>query len=80
MATPVTRDQFALNPESITHVPTGATFTPYPGNPHSGNMRLGQLGNKLENGDDYRPDRVQEMMQQLWAEYVAQNPIMFDHS
>jgi hypothetical protein len=41
-------------------------------------MYLGQLGNKLKNGDDHRPDEVKEMMQQLWAEYVAQHPGVFE--
>jgi hypothetical protein len=54
MATPVTRNQFVVAPERITHVPTGAAFTPYPGSPLSGNLHLGQLGNRLPNGDDHR--------------------------
>ena len=77
MATAVTPDQFVVTAEGITHVPTGATFTPHPGSPDSGNMYLGQLGNKLRNGDDHRPDEVQAMMRQLWSEYVAQHPTAF---
>jgi hypothetical protein len=80
MATPVTRDQFVLNPDGITHVPTGAAFTPHPGSPLSGNLHLGQIGNRLKNGDDHRPDEVKAMMQRLWAEYVAEHPAAFDHS
>jgi len=41
-------------------------------------MYLGQLGNKLKNGDDHRPDEVQGMMRQLWSEYVAQHPTVVD--
>lgn len=78
MTTAVTRDQFVVTAEGITHVPTGATFTPHPGSPDSGNMYLGQLGNKLKNGDDHRPDEVQGMMRQLWSEYVAQHPTVVD--
>lgn len=77
MSTPVRQDQFKISPDGITHTPTGAGFTPNPGNPHSGNMRLGQLGNVLANGDDHRPDQVNAMMQQLWAEYVDENPGLF---
>ena len=80
MATPVTREQFVVVPEGITHVPTGAAFSSYPGSPLSGNLHLGQLGNRLPNGDDHRPDEVKAMMQLLWAEYVEANPTTFDRS
>ena len=77
MATPVTREQFVVTAEGVTHTPTGAKFTPHPGSPNSGNMYLGQLGNKLKSGEDYRPDQVQAMIQRLWGEYVADNPYAF---
>jgi hypothetical protein len=80
MATPVTRDQFVVTAEGITHVPTGAAFTPHPGSPLSGNLHVGHLGNRLKNGDDHRPDEVKAMMQRLWAEYVEANPTAFDRS
>jgi hypothetical protein len=67
MPTPVRQDQFEISPKGITHKPTGASFTPYPGEPSSGTMNLGQLGSVLPNGDDYRPHEVQAMMRQLWA-------------
>ena len=70
-STPVKPDQFDISDARITHKPTGCTFTPHPGNPLSGNMRLGQLGNKLASGEDYRPDQVQEMMNKLWAKHLA---------
>jgi hypothetical protein len=76
--TPVQRDQFQISPKGIIHAPTGATYTPHPGAPHSGIMDLSQLGNVLTNGDDYRPHAVQTMMEQLWAEYVAANPRLFE--
>jgi hypothetical protein len=56
-STPVQRDQFEVSPKGITHKPTGARYTPHPGAPHSGSMNLGQLGNVLTNGEDYRPMR-----------------------
>ena len=78
MSTPVRRDQFKISPSGITHTPTGAAYAPHPGAPHSGNMNLGQLGNVPANGEDYRPHEVQAMMEQLWADYVAANPRLFE--
>ena len=77
-STPVQRDQFRISAKGITHTPTGATYTPHPGAPHSGIMNLGQLGNVLANGEDYRPHEVQTMMELLWAEYVDANPRHFE--
>lgn len=73
MSATVTRDQFVVNEEEITHVPTGATFIPHIGSLNSGSMYLGQLGNVLENGEDYGLVEVQAMMQQMWLEYIAEN-------
>jgi hypothetical protein len=50
MATRVTPDQFEISDTGIQHKPTGAEFTPHPGSPTSGNMRLGRLGDKLPSG------------------------------
>lgn len=77
MTTPARKDQFEISPKGITHQPTGASFTPYPGQPNSGHMNWGQLGNVLPNGEDYRPHEVEKMMQELWAEYVSNNPEQF---
>jgi hypothetical protein len=77
MPTPVTRDQFVVTVEGVTHTPTGAKFTPHSGSPSSGNTYLGQLDNKSKGGEDHRPDQVQAMMRRLWAEYVADNPYAF---
>jgi hypothetical protein len=76
-STLVRRDQFNITPQGIIHKPTDAAFVPYPGSPHSENMRTGRLGNVFPNRDDYRPVDVKMMMQQLWAEYVAANPDAF---
>jgi hypothetical protein len=80
MPTQVTEDQFVLTPEGITHVPTGAAFTPHPGSPLSGNLRFGRLGDRLPNGDDHRPDEVKAMMQRLWTQYIEANSAAFDRS
>jgi hypothetical protein len=73
----VRRDQFNVSPQGIIHKPTDAAFTPYVGDSRSGTMRLGTLGNKHPNGHGYRPDDVQRMMRELWAEFVAANSEMF---
>jgi hypothetical protein len=77
MAAPVKREQFVVTAEGITHVPTGATFTPHPGRPDSDSLYHEQLGNVLKNGEDHRPEEVRTMMQQMWQEYVAENPDLF---
>jgi hypothetical protein len=77
MSTPVTRQQFVVTSQGVTHVPTGASFTPHSGSLNTGSMYLGQLGNVLKNDDDHRPDQVKAMMQQMWQEYVHENPDLF---
>jgi hypothetical protein len=76
-STRVDLNQFEISAKGITHKPTGASYTAHPGSPYSGIMNDGQLGNVLKNGEDYRPDEVKEMMQRLWAEFVAKNPELF---
>jgi hypothetical protein len=76
MSTQVTKDQFEISLEGITHKPTGASFEPYPGKPDSGNWNDGRLGNVLPNGEDYRPSEVKPM-QKLWAKYVSKNSKLF---
>jgi len=73
----VSRDQFEISARGITHKPTGATYTPLPGSPFSGTLNKSQLGNMSKSGDEYRPHEVEEMMEQLWAEYVEANPQEF---
>jgi hypothetical protein len=77
MPTSVTREQFVVTAEGVTHLPTGAKFTPHPDSPGSGNMHLGQLGSRSKSGEYHRPEQVQAMMRRLWAEYVADNPYAF---
>lgn len=67
----VTREQFEVSDEGITHKPTGYSFTPYPGDPNSGTVNKGRLGDKLETGEDYRPQEVEEMARRLWLEHCA---------
>jgi hypothetical protein len=77
MSTLIRRDQFEITPEGITHKPTDAGLTPYPGDSKFGILRLGQLGNGSPNGHDYSSDEVQRIMRELWAEYVLANPQLF---
>ena len=67
----VRRDQFNISPHGIVHKPTDAAFTPNPGDPYSGTIRLGTLGNQEPDGTGYSADDVQRIMRELWAEYVA---------
>ena len=55
-----------------------ATYIPHRGASFSGNMNPSQLGNVLPNGEDYRQNEVETLMEQLWAEYVAANPRLFE--
>jgi hypothetical protein len=73
----VRRDQFNISPQGIVHEPTDAAFTPYPGDPYSGILRMGQLCNKHPNEIGFNSDDVERIMRELWAEYVARNPELF---
>jgi hypothetical protein len=69
----VRRDQFNITPQGIVHKPTDAAFIPSLDDPLKGTVRLGQLGNRLPNGNRYPPRIVSRMMHALWKEYVKQN-------
>lgn len=73
----VKRDQFGVSPYGIVHKPTDAAFTPDPADPFSGIMRLGHLGNGQPNGIGFKPDDVCRLMDELWVDYVANNPRLF---
>jgi hypothetical protein len=73
----VRHDQFNITPEGIIHKPTDAAFIPYPGDPHSGITRLGQLGNNHPNGNGFSSADVQRVMSELWGKYVVDNPQLF---
>jgi len=73
----VTRNQFNITPQGIIHKPTDAYFAPHPGDPYSGSIRLGKLGNVVPVGDRYDPDQVKKMMMQYWTEFVAANSGLF---
>ena len=71
----VSRQQYVISDHGITHTPTGYSFTPYAGNPSSGRLNKGRLGDLLPSGEDYRPYEVEEMARQLWEEFVKQHKL-----
>lgn len=73
----VTRDQFNVTPQGVTHKPTDASFVPHCGDPCSGSMRLGRLECEVATGDYYDREVVESMMRQLWAEYLTTNSDLF---
>ncbi len=73
----VNRDQFDVSPYGIVHLPTDATFIPDPSDPNSGTMRVGHLGNRQPNAGGFKPDDVCLLMNELWIEYVDNNPELF---
>jgi hypothetical protein len=73
----VRRDQFSITPQGIVHRPTDAAFTPYPGEVFSGIERLGRLNAKHPSGS-FSTDEVRRMMRELWSEYVATHPQLFN--
>ena len=74
----VTRDQFNITPEGITHKPTDASFVPHCGDPRYGSTRLGRLECEAPSRDNYDPEVVKNIMMQLWAEYLAANSDLFN--
>src|SRR5579863_3310834 len=73
----VTRDQFNITPQGVTHKPTDASFVPHCGDPRSGFVRPGRLECEVPSADNYDPEIVKKMMMQLWAEYLAVNSDLF---
>ena len=73
----ITRDQFNITPQGVTHKPTDASLIPHCGDPHTGYVRLGRLECEAPSGDNYDRVVVERMMRQLWAEYLATNSGIF---
>jgi len=76
----VTRDQFNITPQGITHKPTDASFVPHCGDPRYGFTRLGRLECEVPSRDNYDPEVVKKMLMQLWAEYLAANSDLFQQA
>lgn len=60
-------DEFEVSDAGVTHVPSGATFAPYPGHPTEGTMHDGYEKEAAE----YDPETVKEMMRRLWAKHLS---------
>jgi hypothetical protein len=63
-----TRDEFSVEGDEVTHIPTGATWSAYEGQPEPSHVRDAMLGSVLPNGDDYRPHEVEKTARQLLRE------------
>jgi hypothetical protein len=70
-------DQFGVSPYGIIHKPTDAAFTPDPKDPYSGILRLGHLVDSQPNGGGFKPEDVCRLMNELWIDYVDNNPELF---
>jgi hypothetical protein len=58
-------EQFEIDDSGITHKPTSWRFTAYQDSPTDG-----RLGDKLETGEDFRPNEVEELARRLWARHL----------
>jgi hypothetical protein len=65
----VTREQFEITDDGITHTPTGYFRK------RNGDEDMGQLGKELPSGEYYRPDDVKEWAERLWIEHVRQKTL-----
>jgi hypothetical protein len=66
--TKVTREQFRIFDDHVVHTPTAARFNAYTRRPEIASENLGRAGDRLENGDDYRPEDVRAVAAQLLRE------------
>lgn len=60
-----TSEEFEITDTGIQHLPTDASFVPFPGKPTQGTWREGKA--KLDNGDEYDLEAVKAMMRQVLA-------------
>jgi hypothetical protein len=68
MATKITRDQFVIKENEVVHTPTGARFIAEPNDGHAVQVIWGGTGDRLDTGDDYQPENVEEVAAQLLME------------
>jgi hypothetical protein len=73
----IRRDQFNITPQGIVHKPTDSHFAPHAGDPYTGNIHLGQVGNVVPGGERYDSVQLKRVMMQIWTEYVTANPNLF---
>lgn len=65
--TRVTEDQFRVDENGVTHTPTNARWTAYPGRPEPSVINWGMVGSVLPNGDDYWREDVEPIALKLLA-------------
>jgi hypothetical protein len=65
----ITREQFEITDEGITHKPTGYSRK------RNGDEDMGQTGKKLPSGEYYRSDEVRAWAERLWIEHVRQETL-----
>lgn len=65
--TRVTEDQFRVDENEVTHTPTNARWSAYPGRPEPAVYSPGMLGSVLPNGDDYWREDVEPIALKLLA-------------
>lgn len=65
--TRVSPDQFKLEENEVTHLPTGARWWAYPGRPEPAGYSLGMLGSVLLNDEDYWREDVEPIALRLLA-------------
>jgi hypothetical protein len=68
MATRVTRDQFLVKENEVVHTPTGARFIAEPNDGHAVQVIWGGAGDRLDTGEEYQPDRIEQVASQLLME------------
>ena len=68
MTTSVTRDQFEITEDTITHKPTGTSFTRRPKDWLSGTLKQPRHDKEPSSGGEYNLQEVKRMIRQLAEE------------
>ena len=68
MATRITRDQFVVKENEVVHTPTGARFIAEPNDGHAVQVIWGGAGDRLDTGEEYQPERIEQVASQLLME------------
>ena len=68
MATRITRDQFVVKENEVVHTPTGARFIAEPNDVHAVQVIWGGTGDRLDTGEEYQPESIEQVASQLLME------------
>jgi len=66
-----TRDQFKVESNRITHIPTGASWVGYPGNSYPSHCNHGILCDVQPNGDDYNVGQTEQLALELYRAHTS---------